>query len=84
MAHGWSHDIAKAALIVVKLATLGMLLYAAFWLTLLLLFAAGAAWHARAADWDDEQEPEWRLGADGFGLYRGEVRIDIGDPHDDR
>ncbi|WP_146020234.1 DUF3742 family protein, partial [Pseudomonas sp. GW460-13] len=32
----------------------------------------------------DEQEPEWRLGADGFGLYRGEVRIDIGDPHDDR
>jgi hypothetical protein len=49
----------------------------------LIAFAVAAAWAARSADWDDEQETEWRTGADGFGLYRGDIRIDIGDPHED-
>lgn len=80
---GWAPGAAKATLLVVKLVALGLLLYAAFWLALLLLFLVAAAWTARTADWDDEPEPEWRTGADGFGLYRGDVRIDIGDPHED-
>jgi hypothetical protein len=68
---------------VVKLVFFGVLLYVAFWVALLLLFGVVAAWLARGADWSDEQETEWRNGMSGFGLYRGDVRIDIGDPHED-
>ena len=68
---------------VVKLAVLAVLLYTAFWLALLLVFGVAAAWVARNTDWDVEQETEWRTGASGFGLYRGDVRIDIGDPNED-
>lgn len=83
LARGWGPGAAKATLLVAKLTALGLLLYAAFWLGLLLLFLVIAAWTARTAEWDDEQETEWRTGADGFGLYRGDIRIDIGDPHED-
>lgn len=83
VAQGWPRSAVKAVLLIIKLAALGVLLYTAFWLALLLLFLVAAAWTARTADWDDEPEPEWRTGADGFGLYRGDVRIDIGDPHED-
>ena len=84
VAKGWAPGMAGAVLLVVKLAALGVLLYIAFWLALLLLFfAIAAAWAARNTDWDDEQEPEWKTGAAGFGLYRGDVRIDVGDPNED-
>ena len=82
-ARGWAPGAAKAMLLVVKLAALGVLAYIAFWLALLLLFFVTAAWTARMTDGDEEQETEWRTGADGFGLYRGDVRVDIGDPHED-
>ena len=68
---GWALGVAKAALLVIKLVVLGVLFYAAFWLALLLLFLVAAAWTVRTADWDDEPEPEWRTGADGFGLFDG-------------
>lgn len=83
VAQGWAPGVARAALLAIKLVVLGVLFYAAFLLALLLLFLVAAAWTVRTADWDDEPEPEWRTGADGFGLYRGDVRIDIGDPHED-
>jgi len=83
VAHGWAPGAAKAVLTILKLAGLGVLLYAAFWIALLLLFVAAAGWAARNVDWDEEQETEWKTGAAGFGLYRGDVRIDIGDPHED-
>lgn len=83
VAQGWAPGVAKAVLLVVKFVALGVLFYAAFWFALLLLFAVTAAWTARTTDWDEEQETEWRTGADGFGLYRGDVRVDIGDPHED-
>ncbi|MDY0011455.1 MAG: DUF3742 family protein [Rhodocyclaceae bacterium] len=83
LAQGLAPGVAKAALLVAKLVAVGLLVYAAFWLALLLLFLVAAAWTVRSADWDDEPEPEWRTSADGFGLYRGDVRIDIGDPHED-
>ncbi|MBG6332408.1 DUF3742 family protein [Pseudomonas aeruginosa] len=66
----------------VKLAVLAVLLYTAFWLALLLVFGVAAAGVARNIDWDVEHETEWRTGASGFGLYRGDVRIDIGDPNE--
>ena len=82
MAHSWTPDIAKTVLAVVKLAVLGILLYMAFWLALLLVFAVAAAWAARNTDWDELQS-EWRCGPGGYGLYRGDIRIDIGDPCED-
>jgi hypothetical protein len=72
---------AKALLWTVKLAVLGTLLYAAFWLALLLVFAITVAWASRNTDWK-EPEPEWRMGLSGYGLYRGDERIDPGSPDD--
>ncbi|ABM41605.1 MULTISPECIES: DUF3742 family protein [Pseudomonadota] len=74
--------LAAAAVLVwmVKLAALGVLLYTAFWLALLLLFVMVVAWMARNADSGEAlPEPEWRNGPAGFGLYTYDgFRID---PH---
>ena len=83
VANSWAPGVAKAVLLVVKLAALGTLLYIAFWFALLLLFAIAAAWTALNTDWEEEQNTEWKTGAAGFGLYRGDVRIDIGDPDEE-
>ncbi|EOD5212968.1 DUF3742 family protein [Pseudomonas aeruginosa] len=71
---------ATAVLWIVKLAVLGALLYSAFWLALLLAFAVTAAWLVRHDDPDQEEpQPEWREGPNGFGLYdKSDWRID---PH---
>ena len=58
VARGVPADAAKAVLWIVKLAVFGVLLYAASWLALLLVFAVAAAWLARNADADDENQPE--------------------------
>lgn len=74
---------ATALLWIVKLAVLGALLYAAFWLALLLLFALAAAWVAGdALPEEDDEKAEWRMGWSGYGLYRGETRVDPGLPDD--
>lgn len=64
----------------VKLGLLAILFYVAFWLALLLIFAAVTAWVAEHADLNqEEQQPEWREGPKGFGLYdKSDWRID---PH---
>lgn len=69
-----------AVLWIVKLAVLGALLYFAFWLALLLAFAVTAAWLVQHGDPDQEEpQPEWREGPNGFGLYdKSDWRID---PH---
>ena len=55
---------------IVKIVVIGVLLYAAFWLALLLAFAVVAAWLARNTDGEsDYPEPEWRTGPAGYGLY---------------
>lgn len=71
---------ATAVLWIVKLALLGVLLYSAFWLALLLAFAVAAAWLVQHDDTDQEEpQPEWREGPNGFGLYdKSDWRID---PH---
>ncbi len=78
---------ASALLWIVKLIALGLLLYAAFWMAVVLLFAVGAIWllsqRQRAGGEDEEPQPEWRMGLSGYGLYRGDVRIDPGSPDDD-
>ncbi|WP_339649847.1 DUF3742 family protein [Halopseudomonas pelagia] len=80
--HGLPAFLSTALVWVVKLAVLAGLLYIAFWLALLLVFAIVAAWTVRNTDWDEEQGTEWRTGSSGFGLYRGDVRIDFGDPYE--
>ncbi len=61
---------AAASMWAVKLAALGILLYAAFWLTLLLAFVLVAAWMARNTVSDNEPpDPKWQNGPAGFGLY---------------
>lgn len=80
---GLPAGIVIAALWIFKLATVAVLLYLAFWFALLLLFAVAVAWSAHNTDEDDEPETEWRTGASGFGLYRGDVRVDAGDPNEE-
>lgn len=60
LAQGWAPGAAKAALLIVKLAALGVLLYTAFWLALLLALVAFAAWTARNSEREDSEE--WAIG----------------------
>lgn len=69
VARGMPAGGATALLWIVKLSVLGLLLYGAFWLAMLLVFAVVAASVARNVDPDETPEPEWRNGPAGFGLY---------------
>ena len=87
LARGWAPGIAKAVLLAVKLAAIGVLLYTAFWLALLLAFALVGAWVVRNDDgsYDEEHKPEWRYGPAGYGLYtHDDYRIDPHDPEDEQ
>lgn len=87
LARGWAPGIAKAALLAVKLAAIGVLLYTAFWLALLLAFALVGTWVVRNDDgsYDEEHKPEWRYGPAGYGLYtHDDYRIDPHDPEDEQ
>lgn len=86
-AQGLAPGAARAASLGVKLAVIGILLYTAFWLALLLAFALAGAWLLRNDDgsYDEEQQTEWRHGPAGFGLYTSnDQRIDPHDPDDDQ
>lgn len=82
VAQGLPAGVARAKLLAIKLVALGVLLYVAFWLALSLVFALVAAFVA-ARKSSDEDEPEWRMGFSGYGLYRGDTRIDPGNPDED-
>ncbi|MGE6688931.1 DUF3742 family protein [Stutzerimonas stutzeri] len=78
--HGVPAGGATALFWIAKLLVLGVLLYVAFWLALLLVFAVVAAWVARNGD-QDQMQPELREGLLGFGLYHPDgSRIDPHDP----
>lgn len=80
---GASAGAATSLLWIIKLAVIGVLLYTAFWLALLLAFAVTAAWLAQHANEDDENQPELRDGHSGVGLYdKNDLRIDMGDPNE--
>src|SRR5690606_37156214 len=67
---GLPAGVARLLLWIAKLTVLGVMLYAVFWVALLLIFALAVAWLARHADWDsDNPDPEWRNGPAGFGFY---------------
>ncbi|MDQ2483070.1 DUF3742 family protein [Pseudomonas putida] len=74
--------VAQVLLLAIKLSVLGVLLYFAFWLALLVVFLVFVA-HGYDADDLATPEPEWRDGHVGFGLYTvDEHRIDPHDPND--
>lgn len=56
VAQGMPASLAKATLVVVKLVLLGVLLYVAFWLALLLVFAVAAAWAVQHGALDSDRE----------------------------
>lgn len=57
---GWAPRATKAMLLVAKLVVLGLLIYLAFWLALLLSLAVAAAWAARNSE--HEESEEWAIG----------------------
>lgn len=76
--------LTQTLLWVVKLFVIGALLYVAFWVVLLLLFTTFAATALKNQDSKPEvDEPEWRDGLSGHGLYRGGIRVDLGDMDDE-
>ncbi|ARL24652.1 DUF3742 family protein [Burkholderia pseudomallei] len=82
MHQGLSRGVATFILWAAKLLVLGVLLYAAFWLTLVAIFVFAAAWLARHADHDSAQG-EWRNGQEGYGYYENGTRTDYGRLFDD-
>ncbi|QPS45620.1 DUF3742 family protein [Burkholderia humptydooensis] len=80
VAQGMPAGGATTTLWIVKLGVVAILFYAVFWLALLLIFAVVAAWLAEHGGLDqDDPQPEWREGPNGFGLYdKSNWRID---PH---
>ncbi len=84
VAEGVPAGVAAAVLWVAKIAVLGALLYVAFWIALLIVFVTMVAWAARNADvCNNDDKPQWRNGLDGYGLYRGGMRIDAGSSDDE-
>lgn len=81
---GWSPGTASAALLVIKLIVFGVLAYVALWPTVSFALLMLVAWNmGGSAMWDAEgkDEPEWRDGHGGFGLYdKNEWRHDMGNP----
>jgi hypothetical protein len=59
--HGMPKVVAASILWLFKLAVFAILLYAAFWFGVLLVFAAIAAWIAGRVD-ADAQSTEWAIG----------------------
>ena len=85
MAQGMNATFAQGILWTVRLTLLAVLLYGAFWVALLLglaVLAVQSSGNVSTDDNEDEKE-EWRRGLSGYGLYRGWIRIDPGDPDDD-
>ena len=84
--YGVPTGLIRIVLWAIKLIVPGALFYAAFWVALFLAIALAVAGLASAmpgGQWGNEHEPDWRTGPSGFGLYRGDIRIDIGDPCED-
>ncbi|MBA4721425.1 DUF3742 family protein [Halopseudomonas pachastrellae] len=80
---GLPEELGKVLFWSVKLVVLGVLLYMAFWLALLMAFLLVAAWLVQQTDMGEEKQPELRDGHSGAGLYdKDDWRIDMGDPND--
>lgn len=80
---GVPRAVAIGGLWFVRLLIMGGLLYVAFWVGLLVAVLVLVAWVACRPSIPADEQPQWRMGISEYGLYRGGVRIDVGDPEDD-
>ena len=79
--HGVPNRFGRLLFWLIKILVVGLLLYMAFWVALIILFAMTAAWLMLNSDLDDQKQPELRDGHSGVGLYdKDDWRIDMGDP----
>ena len=60
VAKGWAPGVAKAVMLLVKLAAIGVLLYAASWFAVLISIVVVAVWTARNSTLDEPHE--WAIG----------------------
>jgi hypothetical protein len=80
-AKGWPPRLARVLIRVTELFALVALSYAALWAALAVSFLFLAAWIAARSMAFRRNDPEWREGHAGFGLYdKTEWRHDMGDP----
>ena len=80
---GVPRAVAIGGLWFVRLLIMGGLLYVAFWVGLLVAVLVLVAWVACRPSVPADEQPQWRVGASGYGLYRGDIRIDAGDLFED-
>ncbi|HCE7024972.1 TPA: DUF3742 family protein [Pseudomonas aeruginosa] len=76
--------VARGFTWLVQFVVVATLAYVAFWPALVvgvIWFCAWALHHGRGGEQD--ARPQWRNGLDGFGQYRGGVRVDPVDEPDD-
>lgn len=81
--HGMPAGGTRVVVWMLRVLTVGGIAYLSFWLALLLGCLVAFAWTASVGGFDSDERTEWRTGVDGFGLYRGDIRIDIGDPYEE-
>ena len=80
---GVPRAITSGGIWLVRLLIMGGLLYVASWVGLLLAVLVLVAWVACRPSIPADEQPQWRMGISGYGLYRGGVRIDVGDQEGD-
>src|SRR5690606_28085396 len=83
LGRGLQPTIAVGGLWIFRLLTCGALLYIASWVGLLVAVLVLVACVACRPSIPADEQPQWRMGLSGYGLYRGGVRIDVGDHEDD-
>ena len=69
--------LSRVFLWAIKLALVGTLLYAAFWIAIVVLSAVVVIWLAKDAP-SYEPPGEWRSGDQGYGYYEDGTRTDCG------
>ncbi|MEA9578696.1 DUF3742 family protein [Xanthomonas nasturtii] len=80
VAAGMPSVVARVAGTVSLLIVVGMLFYVAFWLGIAVLATMAVIFFVGCIDaLDTTEETRWRDGVAGYGLYRGEIRIDPGE-----
>lgn len=85
MRKGLSASFAKKIVVVINLFILISLLFILFpmWMALVTLIISAFLLAGVDIDLPKPSEPEWRIGIDGYGLYRNDIRIDGGSIDDE-
>lgn len=85
VAKGLPHRWVKLALLTLNLFILVSILFLILpeWIVVSAAFLFAITYLGIDIEVPEPQEPEWRMGIDGYGLYRGDIRIDGGSIEDE-